>query len=212
MSTTLAALVTQLQSEVPAVNSVPTSTQYSQAVKDAAREFSRRCGLGKIAELSIVSGTAAYDLPSDFLKLLWLEAISGVDGVIVTSTGLIPVDADWDEEYTIGNGQITFYPTPTYSMTREYKYQAGWVLSGAVGSEVYSTMGEFEAQVVMIKAKAIAVEKQAQALSAAGGIKYSLGAVSVDKSSGSQALAGKADRLHADFIEACENYNGAILL
>ena len=41
--TTLAVLLAQLQSEVPAVSSVPTTTQYTQAIKDAVLDFSRRC-------------------------------------------------------------------------------------------------------------------------------------------------------------------------
>lgn len=212
MSTTLASLVTILESEVPAVNSVPTDAQYEQAIKDAAREFSRRCGLAKIAELSIVSGTATYSLASDFISLIFLEAITGVDGVIVSPSGLVPVDADWDEEYTIVNGQITFYPTPTYSMDREYKYKAAWELTGTGASRVYATMGEDEAQVVMIKAKGIAIEKQALALAAAGGMKYSLGAVSVDKSGGMGDLSAKVYKLHGEFVTECERYNGAVLL
>lgn len=212
MSTTLAVLVAILQSEVPAANSVPTSAQYEQAVKDAVREFSRRCGRSKIATLSIVSGTETYALPADFLSLIFLEALTGIDGVIVSSAGLIPVDADWEEEYTIAGGQITFYPTPSYSMTREYKYKAGWVLTGSGAEQAYATMGEDEAQIVLIKAKGIALEKQVNALAAAGGMKYSLGAVSVDRSSGTDTLTKRVQELHGDFLAECERYNGAVLL
>src|SRR3990172_7968250 len=207
--TTLAALKALLQSEVPAVNSVPTDAQYTQAVKDAAAEFSRRCGLMRIGELAIVSGTATYSLPADFLKLIWLEALTGVDGVIVSSGGLIPIGSDWKEEYTIANKQVTFYPTPQYTMAREYKYKSVWVLTGAAGSETYATMGDDEAQVVLLKAKAIATEKIYRAQASSGNMKYSLGAVSVDKGEGTNTLEKDMKDFADQFAEECDRYNGA---
>lgn len=208
---TLAGLIAELQSEVPAVNSVPTTAQYTQAVKDAVLDFSRRCGLVKFAELNIVPNTATYALADDFLKLVTLESLVGVDGVIITNSGIIPVSADWEEEYAIVNKQITFKPTPTYTLTRDYKYKAAWILTGASGSETYATLGDDEAQVVMLKAKSLAKEKLANALASSGGMKYSLGAVSVDKGSGTDALISEVYQLHGQFVEACERYNGAAL-
>lgn len=210
--TTLAALIADLQSEVPAVNSVPTTAQYTQAIKDAVAEFSRRCGLEKFAELSIISGTAAYTLPADFLKLIMLESPSGADGVIISNGGIIPISADWEETYQIVNKVITFSPTPAYSMTREYRYKAAWVLTGASGSETYADMGEDEAQIVLIKAKGLAIEKISNATASTGGMKYSLGAVSVDKGSGAESLTTMMYALHGQFSTACDQYNGAVLL
>jgi hypothetical protein len=195
--TTLADLVTQLQSEVPAVNSVPTSTQYEQAIKDAILEFSR-----------IVANTAAYALPTDFLKLIWLESLTGADGVILSDAGIIPVSSRWEEDdYTIVNKVITFYPTPTYTLTREIKYKAAWVGTGSPLD--YTTLGEDEAQIILLKAKSICLGKQVNAANA--GVKYSLGAVSVDKGSGVESKSSKAEKLDDEFKEACDRYNGAIL-
>ena len=209
--TTLAALIAELQSEVPALNSVPTTAQYTQAVKDAVVEFSRKCGLTKFAELNIVSNTATYALADDFLKLVTLESLVGVDGIIITNSGIIPVSANWTEEYVIANKQITFKPTPTYTLTRDYKYKAAWILTGASGSETYAAMGDDEAQIVLLKAKSLAKEKLANALASGGGMKYSFGAVSVDKGSGTDVLISEVNKLHGQFIEACDRYNGAAL-
>lgn len=211
MAKTLAALVAILQSEVPAVNSTPTTAQYQQAIKDAALEFSRRCGQGKWAELNIVSGTPTYDLAADFLGLISLEMMVGADGVMISSTGLIPVSADWEEEYTIRNKQITFTPTPTYTVTRDYKYKAGWILTGTDPDQTFAEMGDEEAQIVMIKAKSLAIEKKVNAMASSGGMKYSLGAVSVDKSGGVDSLSKMIFTLHGDFVAACERYNGAFI-
>jgi len=209
--TTLAALIAELQSEVPAVNSVPTTAQYTQAVKDAVLEFSRRCGLVKMADLSIVANTATYSLPDDFLKLISLDSLTGMDGVILSNSGIIPVSADWTEEYTIANKQITFKPTPTYTLTRGYQYKAGWVLTGTNPNETYAMIGDDEKQIVMIKAKGLATEKISNAQASAGGMKYSFGAVSVDKGAGVDSLTKQIFELHGAFVKACETYNGATL-
>jgi len=201
--TTLADLKTLLQSEVPAVDSVPTSAQYEQAVKDAVLDFSRRCGLTKISTLAIVSGTATYDLPADFLKMISLDALVGVDGVIVSQGGLIPLSKDFEEEWTIANKQITFLPTPAYSMTRYFKYKAGWVAT----SGDYTTLGEDEAQIVLLKAKAIALSKISNAQSG-DSIKYSFGAVSEDLGGMSDSSRKDSEAVDKEYLEACRVYNG----
>ncbi len=199
MSKTLADLKTLLESEVPAVNSVPTSAQYERAIKDAAIAFSRKCGLPKFAELNIVSGTAVYALEDDFLSMIYLEGLTGVDDVIVSASGLIPLSSDWNEEYTIAGGQITFTPTPTYTLDRDYKYKAAWILDG---SDIYQTMGDQEAEIILLLAKSIAYEKQGMALSASGGLNYSFGAVKVDKGSGAESLDNAVGKYKNAFDEA----------
>lgn len=208
MSVTLASLVSQLQSEIPAVNSVPTTTQYTQAIKDAVHEFSRRCGVVKVSELEIVTNTAAYALPDDFLSLVMLESPAGSDGVILSDAGIIPIEADWDETHQIQNRTIIFFPTPAYTMTREFRYKAAWILTGSSGSETYANMTTEEAQIVMIKAKGLALEKIANSTAGSGNQKYSLGAVSVDKSSGGGSLSAQVYKLHGLFVEECAAYNG----
>lgn len=211
MGTTLASLISQLQSEVPAVNSVPTVAQYTSAIKDAVADFSRLCGLAKFAELNVISGTAAYTLPADFLKLIMLESFAGADGVIISNSGIIPVSADWEESYQIVNKTITFTPIPAYTLTRDYRYKMAWVLTGGVGSETYADMGEDEAQIVMLKARQIATDKISNSLTANGGMKYSFGAVSVDKGAGVSDLTTRLYELHGEFIKACDAYNGAAI-
>ncbi len=211
--TTLAALVAILQSEVPAVNSTPTTAQYTQAVKDAVAEFSRRCGLQKNTTIPVVSGTPTYSLPADFLKLIEIDnPYSSEHHVIVTDAGIIPFSelSPFEEEITIANKVMTIFPTPGYTMTRYLEYKAGWVLTGDSGNETYATMGDDEVQIVMLKAKGFALEKKANAMASGGGMKYSLGAVSVDKSSGVDTLTAQVYKLHGLFIEACERYNGAV--
>jgi hypothetical protein len=201
---TLADLVTLLHQEVPAVDGVPSMAQYQQAIKDAALDFSRRCGLMKFGELPIVSGTTTYSLPEDFMKLVMLESLVSADGVIITNNGIIPVSADWEEEYVIINKQITFKPTPTYSMTRDFKYKSAWVFDS---NDNLLNAGDEEVRIILLKAAEICFQKQADA--SAGGVEgYSFGAVSVKLGSSNQDSA-KSKR--QEYEAACKQYTGTRL-
>jgi len=206
--TTLANLISELQSEVPAVNSVPTTTQYTQAIKDAVADFSRRCGLAKVGSLAIVAGTAGYDLPDDFMKLISMDALVGEGNVIIAPAGIIPVPLDWEETWTISNKVITFYPTPTYALTRYFKYKSAWVLDE---SNDYTELGDNEKDIVMLKAKGIAKDKISNSIASSSGMKYSLGAVSVDNTGSVDTLRKEAYALHGEYSQACEDYNGAAM-
>jgi len=217
MSILLSDLVERLAADVPAEDSVPSNTQYEKAVQDAVRDFSERCGLEQIATLNIVPGTATYDLPADFLKMIALESFASADGVLISAQGLIPISANWEEQHTIRNGQITFYPTPTFTMAREMRYKAAWIGTDIEAEESvaadteYETMGEREARIVLLKAQANALGKQSNALSGQT-LKYSLGAVSVDKGSTIEEKRRKADSFNDEYLAACEKYNGQVAM
>jgi hypothetical protein len=200
---TLEQIVARLQEEVAAVDDVPSTAQFQQAVKDAVLDFSRRCGLEKFGELTIVSGTATYVLPDDFMKLIMLESLENPDGIIISDRGLIPVSANWEERYVIVNKQITFKPTPAYSLTRDYRYKSAWIFV----SDELQDAGEDEIQIILLKAASICFQKQSNA-SAGAMKKYSLGAVSVELDSTSASNVSDAEARQKEYEAACEKYNG----
>lgn len=209
MTKALADLITDLQEDVPAVDGVPTDAQYERAIKDAVSEFSRRCGVIKNGEIAVVSGTAAYALPADFMELIEIDdPYEPQHNVIVTQTGIIPFSelAPFEEDITVRNNTLTIYPTPAYSMTRYIEYKAAWVLDE---SNEYPLTDD-EARIVMIKAKAIAFEKLANA-AASSGFKYTVGNMSVDKSGVGDGYSKRLFSLHGEFVTACDRYNGAVL-
>jgi hypothetical protein len=213
MSVLRSTLITRLESDVPAVDGVPSSTQYENAVMEAVRDFSERCGVMRIATLNIVPNTATYDLADDFLKLVFLEAVDATEGIIHSAEGLIPVSATWAEEYSIRNGQITFYPTPTFTVARDYRYKAAWIGtviedSGAGDDLDYETMSEREADIILLKAAMIALGKRANA-EASNTIKYSFGAVSEDLTGSSDGLRKQAREMQDDYLARCDKYNGS---
>jgi len=211
----LSELIARLQTEVPAVENVPTESQYEQAIKDAVTDFSRRCGLKKFGTLTIVAGTASYALPADFMRIILLETLMSSGGVLHSTGGLIAVPATFEESYTISNGTITFKPTPTYSMARDYSYIMKWILTAIDGYPdlyEYAEMGEDEAQIVLLKAKGICYDKIANSMASSGTMKYSLGAVSVDKGGGTDEIVNRSYKLHGEYVDACDAYNGRAIL
>jgi hypothetical protein len=213
MSKLLSELVALLELDVPAEDSVPTETQYENAVKDAVRDFSEQCGVVQIGTLNVVSGTATYDLPADFLRMISLFTLGGEGVMFSASSQIIPLPGDWCERHTIRNGQITFYPIPRYSAARDFSYKAAWIGTDieAEGSEAadveYETMGDREARIVLMKAKSLALTKKVNAQEGSG-LKYSFGAVSEDLSGSSDSWGKDAKSADDEYLEACKKYNG----
>jgi hypothetical protein len=209
MSKALADLIVELQEDVPAVDGVPSEAQYERAIKDAVIEFSRRCGLKKSATISIVAGTADYALPDDFLAMIEMESPYDLEHqIVITPTGIIPFGSaatPFEEEITIRNKTLTIVPTPTYTVDRFLEYKAGWALDE---NSAYDLTDD-EVQIVMLKAKGICFDKLANA--GAGGFKYSVGNMSVDKSGMGESYSKRQYELHGDFVAACERYNGAFI-
>ena len=209
MTKALADMIADLQEDVPAVDGTPSDAQYERAIKDAVAEFSRQCGLVKNTLITIVSGTATYDLPADFLKKIEFDSpYDPKHRLMITSTGIIPFGnlTPFEEEITIRNGVMTIYPTPQYSMQRYLEYKGAWVLDD---SDNYP-LTEDEVEIVMLKAKAIALEKISNA-SASGDFKYSIGNMSVDKSGLSDGYSKRIGQLEDKFERDCKRYNGTVL-
>lgn len=213
MSITLAEMVTELQGRVAARNSIPSAAQYARAIKDAAADFSRRCSREKLAQLNIVSGTANYDLPADFVRMIGIYDPATIEGVWVTPGGLVPTNVTGliNERYTYAGGQLTITPTPAYSMARTISYAAGWALTGATGFEAYADMTYAESAIVLIKAEAECLTLQINS-EGSGVLSYRIGDESFDKSGGVQAMTGQRNARRAEYMEACESYNGSITL
>lgn len=174
MTITLASLIARLQADVPAVSSVPSSDQYSQAVKDAVADLSRRASVTRVATLAIVAGTASYALPSDFQRLIRLSQIGVLyplasdarltwdewdrqGGVVVTSQGLVPFSGSYREQTTVTGSTLTIYPTPAVSADRQLVYAAGDSLNDAGDS--YDTLTEDRASIALLLAAATCLER-----------------------------------------------------
>jgi hypothetical protein len=197
MSVALTTLTGLLTAAVTARGGVPSTAQYEQAVKDAVADYSRLRPMQKVATLTIVSGTASYSLPSDFLSVIVLESPATADGVLISDAGIVPVGSAWRELYTIAGLTISFYPTPTYGMDRDLWYAAAHVLSG--GS--YASMTDADAAIIMLKARALALGLQAGSM--AGDIlSYQIGDERVDKGKTVDALRGQVQGLDAEYRAA----------
>lgn len=186
MSVALADLVSRLEAQVPARNNVP--ADYSQLVQDAVLQLSQDVPLMRPGALSIVSGTASYDLPSDFLFLIELESLANADGIIISDAGLIPVPGHWAERYYIEGSAIRFDPTPTYTLSRKFRYAATYELDS---DDVYQRLTGNGARVALLYAQFLALTEQANAI-VGDGWRYRIGDEEVDKSRQGDGLRNQA--------------------
>jgi hypothetical protein len=202
VSVALAILAAQLEATVPARNDVPSEAQYEQAVMDAVEDFGARRPMQSTYDVAVVSGTASYTLPADFVKLIKFESVlsSLVDGVLNTSDGLIPVSATFRERVMVQGGSLVISPTPTYNATRRLWYGAKHVLNE---SEVYTTLTEVEARIVLLKAQALALGWQANSMAGAGW-RYRISDEEVDKSKLGSGLRDQAQAKEAEYRAALE--------
>jgi hypothetical protein len=200
MSTALASLVARLTTAVPARDGTPSAPQYQQCCEDAVADYAERRPNQKVTTISVMAGTAAYALPSDFVRQIRFEPLTVSDGVLVVTSGLIALDADFDEIYTFAGGYLTIYPTPMYAAGRVLLYAAGHVLNS---SDAYPDLSAADARIVLLKAQQLALDIQGN-VAAQSGWKYQIGDEMVDKS----GLAGKY-RDQAAYLQ--KQYEDAIL-
>lgn len=203
--TALSTLTSRLMGLVAALNGVPSSAQYQQCVEDAVADFSLRKPNRKVTSIAVVSGTATYALPDDFVREIDFESLLTDDRLMITATGLIPLDSDFDEVYTYAGGVLTIYPTPAYTSTRDLTYAAGHVLNS---SAAYPDLSATDAAIVMLYAQALVFGLQA-GVATAGGWKYQIGDEMVDKSKHADVLRGQADYFQKRYETALAQSIGA---
>lgn len=199
---TLSQLAALLAGDVPATGGVPTTAQYEQAIADAAADFGRRCPRRLIGTLSVVAGTAAYALPTGFQRMIRFPKLQGGAVMRDASGALVPFSSSFAEDYVIDGGQLTLYPTPGYTLDRQYVYSAGYpfVTDSFVGlSEDYE-------RVLLLKAQSILLRSLGN--ESAGGFSYQIGDVRVDKKSIGMAYATKAADAETAYMDAITAING----
>lgn len=207
MTVALSELVNRLQAAVPPRDDVPSAADYAQHVKDAVLQLAQDVPLPRTAELAVVHGMATYDLPADFLFLIELPSLCHPAGLLVSANGLVPVPTTWQERYEIRDGQITFYPTPTYTATRCLRYAACYALSGDPGSEQYASLNQHGARLALLYAQYLALTQQASAV-AGDGWRYQIGDEMVDKSNQGKGLMSQADSLLQQYRRAVQQQKG----
>lgn len=203
MAIALSTLVDRLELLAPARDGVPTEADYTQHVKDAVEQLSVDAPMIRLATLNVVSGTATYTLASDFLFLIGMESALNPSGIIIGDNGIIPVGDAFQEEQEITGGQITLYPTPGYTLSRDYKYSARHVLD----SGSYTRLTENGARVALLYAQHLAMSQQANGM-AGSGWKYQIGDEMVDKTRQADGLRNQALTLLDQYQRAIQPMKG----
>lgn len=214
MSIALSTLVSRLQTQVQTEGGVPTSDQYTQAIRDAVNDFNGQVTRTKSRMLSIVAGTATYELPVDFVKIISLKPVAARQGnhgqlILVTSSGLIPLSGPLKETITIEGTVLRITPTPVYTLQRELRYGAGYVESGSPA--VYAEMTEREARIVLLYAKSIAYGDLGAAK--VGTVtEYTVGDVRAKLGNAATDLQTTATSALAEYQAAVEKYIGTVAM
>lgn len=183
MAYLLSTLVARVTADVPAYNSVPSTAQYQQAVKDAIDAYSLRNPIVDTATLSLKVDTADYDLPTDFLEAVRVRA---------------PESGDYyDEEWEIkGDGHITFYPTPDVAHDYQLRYCARYTGTGTDPS--YTDLTDTDARVLLLLAKSHCLQLQADK-AARDAWQYSEGDQAVNKTKQAETFQRMAEKALADY-------------
>lgn len=212
MTVTLTWLVNELATLVPAVDGTPTAAQYERAVRDAVADLGFRLPRIGQATLAVTAGTAVYDLPAGFTRLIGMERI---DGVRRNGAGyLVPASASAarsGERYTISGGQITFHPVPAYTLDRIIRYAAGYPYD--TGTDVFIGLTDDLARIAMLRAQATGMRAQATTAAAGAGLSYTIGDTTVTRAVGSgnavMAAAGELAAAYQDAIRQARGFIGA---
>lgn len=207
MSSSLAELSSQLQSDVAATSGVPTASQYAQAVKDAVADLGRRVPLTKQTTLSIVAGTASYALPADFLRLIRLAPTTSASGVLITSAGLVPVASRCAERVAIAGSTLMLTPTPAYTLERELRYAATYILD--MDGDTYAELTDERAQIALLLARALALRLQAN-IAAPQSVRIETATTAKDRTKVVEALRGAAADWAAQYQAAIVSLVGAV--
>lgn len=199
----LTELTYRLQRMVPARNSIPATDDYEQLVRDAVMQLSQDLPILRTATISVVSGIASYDLPSDFLNLIEVVSLSNPTGILVTSAGLVPVPADFEEQVRVEGLKVVFEPTPTYTLIRSIRYAAFHELV----DDGYATLTENGARAALLYAQYLALTQQANAV-AGDGWSYQIGDERVDKSRQGEGLRSQADGVLKQYESVVKSQQG----
>lgn len=185
-------------------DSQPLPEYYEQAVHDAVAQLAQDVPLTRTVTINVTPGTAIYTLPADFLFPISLSGMARAeDGVLLTGAGIIPTPAGWSERYEVSGGELTLYPTPTYTVSRELRYGAGYAL---VDGE-YPRLTHNGARLALLYAQYLVRLEYANSV-AGSGWKYQIGDEMVDKSGQGKNIMAQADGLLKQYQSAVKGLKG----
>ena len=212
MPVLLSDLTDRLSAAVPAVDGMPSVSQYENAVTDAVATFSTRAGNRKLQQISVVDGTAVYALADDFQNEIELtpleEGVAKYGDTLIISGQLYPASQGlYDEVHTIAGQSITFYPTPTYTAVRYFWYKAGHVLDSG---NSYPDMMQTMIPIIRAQAEANIYRMIAARVARSDGWKYEFGDVKIDKSGIGKALSGWVSDIDTEFERLVTAFIGTV--
>lgn len=203
MASNLADLALRLERAVPPRNGAP--ADYEALVREAVQQLGQDLPIVTTTTLTIVAGTAGYNLPADFLYVIEFPQPAAYGDVMITNK-LIPLPiGGLSERYYVEGDALRIEPVPAYSAARLVKYAATHALDG-FGQ--YPRLSENGARIALLYAQHLALTEQANA-QAGDGWSYKIGDESVDKrglAAAIQAQAGSALKAYETALRPLRGY------
>lgn len=204
--TSRSTLISQLQGQIISLHDIPSTAQAGQAIDDAVAELGVALPHTLRTTLAIAAGTASYDLPADFIRLIRLSIPTTSAGdVAFTSEGIVPLSRTVSERVTVAHGQLTLYPTPLYAAERDLWYAAADVLD--TDGDSYPTLDASRARIALHAARAIVLELQADRAAQDAWLSE-IGPEKVDKTKQAAELRAAATLARAQFTAAVASQVG----
>lgn len=204
MSIALSLLAARLERTVTQRNGAP--ADYEQLARDAVAQLGQDVPIITSAAIQVTAGQASYALPVDFLFVIQLAGLAGLDcngNVINGDNGIVPMPAGWQETHYVEGATLRFDPVPAYTATRTLRYAALYtLLEGA-----FPRLSENGARVALLYAQHLALMEQANAV-APDGWSYKIGDESVDKRGVSAAIQSQAAVALATYRNAVKSLQG----
>lgn len=204
MPLTVPTLAGELSAEIPAYDGVP--TDYEKIVKHALNDYGQRRPLTKEATISVVSGTAAYTLPNGFLDVISLTGIDPKNPAFIDNSGyIIPTGGRFDETWRIAGGQITFYPTPQYTLDRTLVYKSGYYVDG----DNITDLTDQDWSIALFFAQSLVLLGQANK-AARNAFQYAAGAERISKEKQAAEMRAQSKQLKNEYTSAISKAAGGV--
>lgn len=207
---TLADFTQRLERDIPPVGDYPAPEQYADAARDAVAAYNEVVGRKQVYTFTTAPGQAAYSLPADFSRLIYIEELVPSDqagGVLVSAAGLVPLPAGGLRETVMVVGyEIAISPSPAYALPRRVWYRAIHALDA---DDQYPHMTTDEFRAIYVKATANVWRLICGRVSRSESWKYTHGDTTVDKTNVAKSLQTWVAALDSEFSERAGRIRGA---
>lgn len=160
MGISVASITASVKSKTQQFNNIPNPEQLLDAINTAISEVSDRSPFLAETDISVVSGTQDYALPSDFQSIYEFPIYDATTGGYIVGNALYS-GSSRSETVSIIGGMLRITPTPSYTQTRKLQYFARYTGEVSGDTIVYSELTDKHMYAIVWRAVAIIAQMKA---------------------------------------------------